>query len=565
MAIVISSRAGLLAIALASAAGPLASPLFAQEVVQALPPRESAQLSDAMRRLARAPTDLDALLTAGNASLVLNDAGAAAGFFARAATVAPNDPRVVLGQARVALEQRRPVEALTGFARAERAGVRPAEMAADRALAYDLVGDNAAAQALYRSIIGSGDDAEARRRLALSFAISGNKPEFERTLNPLLQKQDRSAYRTRAFGLAILGLTDAAVDIADAMMPTDLALRMAPYLRYMPRLTKAQQAAAANLGAFPAATEIGRDSPEIASYATAGARIAARGDASLTPSGAALGPRPSTRVEAPVDSVVRTARSQPERDVRVASSASSPPARRTPGVEVTQLTELPPVADTAQGTSSQRVPKPTPVPAQTAAPSPAPAQITTPRPALAETSPVVVASVPPAAVSLPEAERVSLSEAFADLGPAPVAATAPAPGAVDVARLSAQRQVEEAIAKKQAEARAKAKREADAKAAKAKAEEAAKKAEPARRWIQIGVGRNVSAFAFDWKKLAKQAGGALDGKGPWAADYGATNRMLAGPYPNESAVRTAMKQLKDKGIEALPFNSDEGEKVVKAN
>ena len=129
---------------------------------------------------------------------------------------------------------------------------------------------------LYRSILAVGDSAEVRRRFALSLAITGNRSEFERMLYPLLRDEDRAAFRTRAFGLAILGLSDDAVEIADAMMSTDLALRMAPYLRYMPRLTKAQQAAAGNLGAFPAATEIGRDPPEIAGYAAAGARIAAR-------------------------------------------------------------------------------------------------------------------------------------------------------------------------------------------------------------------------------------------------------------------------------------------------
>lgn len=90
-----------------------------------------------------------------------------------------------------------------------------------------------------------------------------------------------------------------------------------------------------------------------------------------------------------------------------------------------------------------------------------------------------------------------------------------------------------------------------------------KPAEPARFWVQIGVGRNTGAFAFDWRKLARQADGALDGKGPWAVKYGATNRMLAGPYPTDAAAKAGIKRLKDKGIEALPFTSDEGEEVTK--
>ena len=337
--VALSNRAVLLASALAAVLGagmPLAS-LRAQEVVQALPPREAAQLNAALRRLATRPTDLDALVSAGNASLALNDPAAAQGFFARAATAAPSDSRVLLGLARVALEERRPVQALQGFAQAETAGVRPLDMAADRALAYDLVGDNATAQGIYRSVLAVGDSAEIRRRLAISLAISGNRTEFERILYPLLKDEDRAAFRTRAFGLAIMGRTDDAVGIADAMMPTDLALRMAPYLRYMPRLTKAQQAAAANLGAFPAATDIGRDTADIAGYTAAGARIAARADTSLTPTGAPMGARAQQGGASAASSVRR----RPDREsetkavptqapVTRVAQAELPPARNTP-------------------------------------------------------------------------------------------------------------------------------------------------------------------------------------------------------------------------------------------
>jgi tetratricopeptide (TPR) repeat protein len=481
-------------------------PLRAQEVVQALPPREAAELNAALRRLAARPTDLDALVSAGEASLVLNDTGAAAGFFARAAAVSPADRRVLLGQARVALAQQRPVAALQGFSQAEKAGVRSLEMAADRALAYDLVGDNAAAQALYRSVLAADDDnSEVRRRLALSLAISGNRSEFERVLYPMLRDEDRAAYRTRAFGLAVLGRPDDAVAIADAMMPTDLALRMAPYLRYMPRLTKAQQAAAGNLGAFPAAAEIGRDSAEIAGYASAGARIAANASASLTPIGAPLGRR--TQVTAP-----------------------PVPAR--------QATTAPTAARGSRATA--RAPAPTPSPA----PSPARAVV------VAEARPSAPAPSSPTEPS----ERLTLAEVFSDLKPASATQGA-APGAVDISRLAAAKPAPPPTAKQPT-----ANPPAEKPKPKPKAE---KPAEPARNWVQIGVGRNTGAFAFDWRKLAKQAEGALDDKGPWAAKYGATNRMLAGPYPSEATARAAIKRLKDKGIDALPFTSDEGEKVTK--
>ena len=559
--VAISQKTAVLAVAfvIALGAGGLRTPLLAQAVVQPLPPREAGQLNAALRQLAKRPTDLDALVSAGNASLSLNDSAAARGFFTRAAQVAPADSRVLLGFARVALDERRPVEALQSFSKAEQAGVRPLDMAADRALAYDLVGDNATAQGIYRSVLAVGDSAELRRRLAISLAISGNRPEFERILYPLLKDEDRGAFRTRAFGLAILGRTDEAVGIADAMMPTDLALRMAPYLRYMPRLTKAQQAAAADLGAFPSAAEIGRDSADIAGYTAAGARIAERADTSLTPARAPMGAGAQQAALGSSTSVRR--RPDRERESKIAPAPSPAAATRIGQAELPPVRPAPAVRSP---TPAIRIVQAELPPARPAPPLVAPAaSVPPPRSVVVATSPpeparaVATASAPAPAPS-PEASRPTIAEAFADLGPAPVAKVGPS--AVDVAKLAAARKVADAKAAKIMESKAKIAREAEAKAAKAKAE----KAEPARNWIQVGVGRNVSAFGFDWKKLSKQADGALDGKGPWAVKFAATNRMLAGPYPTDTAVKAAIKRLKDKGIDALPYHSDEGEKVAKA-
>ena len=44
----------------------------------------------------------------------------------------------------------------------------------DRGLAYDLLGQQAQAQADYRAALSGADADEARRRLALSLAISGD-------------------------------------------------------------------------------------------------------------------------------------------------------------------------------------------------------------------------------------------------------------------------------------------------------------------------------------------------------------------------------------------------------
>ena len=241
------------AIALAGMAGAAHAQGYAQPVVQSLPNPAQLRLNDALRTLGQDPRSVPALLEAGRASIGLGDVGAALGFFRRAEAIAPADPGVKAGLAAVAVRQGQPAEALRLFAEVEAAGEPMRIHAADRGLAYDLVGDNARAQQEYTVSLAMGADPEVARRLALSQAIAGDQRASEATLLPLLQRQDLAAFRTRAFALAILGKSDEAVSIAETMLPVRLSSRLAPYLRYMPRLTRAQQAAAANLGTFPRA------------------------------------------------------------------------------------------------------------------------------------------------------------------------------------------------------------------------------------------------------------------------------------------------------------------------
>jgi Flp pilus assembly protein TadD len=262
-----------------------AQEMTSREVVQPLPSGEVQRLNRALMRLARDPRDLAALLEAGEAALKVDDFEAASGFFARAVTVAPDHPRGRLGLARVYLKSGEAPQALDQFARAIDAGAAENELLLDRALAYDLVGDQGKAQTGYlRALELTPGDAEARRRLAVSFAISGNRAGFEDTLRPLLDQRDVAALRTRAFGLAIIGDQDRAALIVEQAMPRDLSSRLIPYLAFMPRLTRPQQAAAANLGIFPRAADIGRDDPRLARFAEE-----AKADSRLEPTGAPLG------------------------------------------------------------------------------------------------------------------------------------------------------------------------------------------------------------------------------------------------------------------------------------
>jgi hypothetical protein len=138
-----------------------------------------------------------------------------------------------------------------------------------------------------------------------------------------------AAQRARAFGLAILGDGERAAAIVEQVMPRDLALRLVPYLGYMPRLTKPQQAAAANLGIFPRAADIGRDDPRLARFAAE-----ERADSRLAPAGPPLGARPT-----PAPAPERVATVTP---VQVAAAPPQPQPQTpppAPSISVTRVAD----------------------------------------------------------------------------------------------------------------------------------------------------------------------------------------------------------------------------------
>ncbi len=266
------------------------------EGVEPAPPNPTMALNSALARLGQNPRDLAALLDAGSAAMAIGDIDAAIGFFSRADQVSPGNARVKSGLASALVLNGNPYDAIPIFAEAERAGGLDAKAALDRGLAYDLVADNVSAQRYYRQAIAAAPSDEAARRLSLSLAIAGDRRASETVIKPLLDRQDKAAWRSRAFALAILGKPDEAIGIVRSTLPADLANAIAPYLRYMPRLTPAQQAAAANFGQFPRASEMGQDDPRVASFATnrRGAALATA-DAALIPRGEPLGQRVSAQ------------------------------------------------------------------------------------------------------------------------------------------------------------------------------------------------------------------------------------------------------------------------------
>lgn len=669
---------------LPQAAGAQGLPVVSRPVVQAMPSGDSQRLSAALTRIARDPRDISALIDAGDAAAAMGDAAAAAGFYRRADEISPANPRIKAGLGRALVLQGKPIEAIALFAEAERGGAG-VDVTADRGLAYDLVGDPLTAQRYYQAALARKEDDEVRRRLGVSMAIAGDATGSDATLMPLLRKQDKPAWRAQAFALAIAGKTKEAVDTVNTILPPTLAQSVTPYLRYMPRLTKAQQAAAVNLGKFPRASEIGRDDPAIAAYVPAGPRVASA-DAALIPQGRALGAARSrsasaaTAVPPALTASQRRARDKATRLARAeaAKAARVAPPEPMPTIARDSDGELPPLAstsapqlrtfNTAPASTPARpvtpTPTPMPTPAQTparaslaSAPTPAPTQKPGANTSAAMSQPATPmtplrsglnagttalaaapapgsASVPPAAptarLTLPAASTLastaapvagasassaaptpaptpgfdlarignrtptppapasttplSLAQAFADLG-APSRAAVPVAGAVDVRSIEpvkpepiAKPEVAKVDPKKplavkdtaSAETAAETKKLADA--AKAKKTDAKKPepkkpekkvpSHPSRIWVQIGIGRNEAAIAYDWRKFTKENAALFKGWSASISEMGRTNRILVGPFETQKAATTFVSQAKKANFDgAFVWTSPAGQVV----
>ena len=228
----------------------VASPASAQGSYSPYNETPAAALARYVRTLAENAKDFDALIGAGRAALELGDTQAAAGFFARADDVDPKSPYPQEGMGAVSVANGDAKGAMPYFTRAQQLGATQTVLGCDRGLAYDLLGQQSLAQADYRAALGGTDADEARRRLALSLAISGNRSSALDALAPLSTKGDSTAARVRAFVLALTGDSSDAMTAVDAAMPGSWS-RVAPFLQRLPTLPAGEKAAAVNLGIFP--------------------------------------------------------------------------------------------------------------------------------------------------------------------------------------------------------------------------------------------------------------------------------------------------------------------------
>jgi len=363
---------------LALALSALPASALSQAVVQPLPGTTDAdRLAATMRRVAAAPNDVAALIEAAELSVRLDDASAAASLFARAEKIDPQNGRVKAGMGAILVRAERPGEALRYFNQAEGYGWPAMRYASDRGLAYDLLGEQERAQRDYRVALRAGADDETLRRYALSLAISGRREPALEQLEPLVRRQDRGAWRTQAFVLALTGDAGGADRIATSMMPA-AAAGLAPFFRRLPALPAVDRAFAVHFGevrASPDRLADARMAPALAALTPEADPFARRPQVAAVQAVPRSVPAPSSREERRRDRRTR-GRGEP---ARTAIAAATPVP--TPAPAVLPAT-LPAPVQVASAPPAPLFQPPRPVIQSLPTPAPTPAPVAAPRPAV---------------------------------------------------------------------------------------------------------------------------------------------------------------------------------------
>jgi hypothetical protein len=441
------------------------------------------------------------------------------------------------------------------FDQASRLGAPALTMALDRGLARDLSGQLSAAQSDYRLAIQSLNSDEARRRLALSLAIGRDRAGAMAAIQPLLNRRDPAAQRTRAFVLALVGDQIAAAQAIESVMPGGSA-RFAPFFRYLPNLSIAEKAAAVHLGMFPENASTRVASVDVAPVQTVAqpAQVAA--------------PPPQTRVATnttpPAQRVRRVETSRPPRESSMVLAGRIPP--REPRRVARQAQQAPaPIVQQPPAPSfslpSTQVATSSPSFSLPSASGAAPAEIEQ-----APTQPVELVEVaapaggPEQGSALAAAEQEGSNLSGIDKLLATIAEAPPPPQP----KLELNKP-DPAVAKAAAAKRAADKKAADKKAAEKKARDAKLAAEKKEReeaarlgikgtyWVQLAGGSNQDRMASEYKRLSAKAGKLLKSRPGYVTEGKDYFRLVIGPFDSKSDSQAFVNKLEKEGVDSFSW------------
>jgi len=532
-------------------------------IVQPLEDPAMVEHRRALTTLAANPRSVSALVGAGRSAVAMGDGEAALSFFARADEIEPRNPRVKAGMASALVLLERGQAAMPLFAEALALGAPEVEIARDRGLAYDMAGDPRRAQQDYALVLRREDDPEVRRRLALSLAISGRREEALETISAQLRRQERAAWRTQAFVLALTGDTRGATETASRMMP-GAGQSMGPFFARLASLSPAQKAMAVHFGHFP------RDGRASASTMT---------DTSADPGALALAQanvpqpvRPEARV--PVrQAEPERARAEPRVEPRVERRRPDTPSiwdvrGGQPGRRPARDPEIAAPVERRQPETRRFEPEPEPVrqpepePVREPEPAPvhsAPVQIAdagsfttiapgfelnpgNPRPdeAVATPPPEAQPEPPPHAVqTVPQSAPVELSDIAAVVANLPDPPR-PAPAARPPARVAETRPTP----------------------ARATARRPAPPVHAARNWVQLATLPTPAGLTGEFSRLRGRAPEALRNRAAHTAPYGrSSHRLLVGPFDTARAAQDFVNQLRRAEVDAFAWTSEAGQEI----
>lgn len=592
---------------------PLAGFAFPATAAEAKPSatQNTQNLQDALRRIARNSNDSSALADAGLAALSLGDTRAAIGFLAKADQIYPRSGRVKAGLARALLQEQNPFSAIRYFDDAVANGIGVQEIAADRGLAYDLIGRNDDAQRDYVLALRNDQSDMLLSRYAISLGISGDVDQADMKLNPLLQKSNRDAWRNRAFIFAMNGKVKDANAIAQQSMQKKMARAIKPFFERMPKLTAAQKAAAVHFGHFPASENIGVDVATVQYAANNLGRGGGDVGAGLIPLGVPLGNNAATpRVLAMPDMAPRrrpgasTDRSKKSKKTRrtrtsLTNVEGTVPLNRRLLFAKAQTRSVKrkaskPKAQQPIKLASATLPKPVsarPLVASAAKATPTKAPLVSSsveRKVAIGTSgtkaklsknkitkstakaPVQLVTFNLAETNAPQKKFTQKPITVKQTKTAPVQLAQAKPSRKPLSDIMSDIAIPDAEKKSQvvpvdletiipATAKPVVKKEQPKKAPPKKPTIK----HPKRYWVQVATGSNLKALKYDFRRMGKKNTALFKGKSGWTSAWGKTRRLVVGPFDDMASAKKFESGFRKNGGDGFAWVSAKGTEVNK--
>lgn len=484
-----------------------------------------------VRLVAANPRNFQALVAAGRAALATGDTQAAVGFYGRAEELSPRSwqPQAGMGAVMVAMGEAR--GSFAYFTRAQQYGATQMHIALDRGLAFDLIGEQANAQADYRVALVGAESDEARRRLALSLAISRDIKGAAAMIEPLLVRRDPEALRINAFVLALAGDREGARRTIDATMP-GAGQRFEPFFKALPVLRPAEKAAAVHMGIFPedAAQRYAQAEP-IPSSPVVSISNSSRPRSSATTAKPRQQPKkPPRQAEAP------------RRAVQQAAPPSTYMAMVRPSLDPSRYASTRRPRENGAGEAQAKPAEPDPEPRPEGRLDDISRMLSSPPGNEAGAEQLVQVAEPqpaePAFVFADDNRQVSRPKV--ETGPAIVSRPK-----VETPPPVSKPKIDPKAAKLAAEKKAKAEAERKAK------EEAARLGVAGANWVQLAGGANQDRMGAEYKKLAAKAGSLLKSRSGYVTHGKDYFRLLVGPFASTDEAQEFVTKLAKAGVDSF--------------